>query len=176
MIVVVGLGLVLVLLLGFAVTHPSLAWLLMLMIGSGRGGGGWGGGGLGRGRRWWRLLGRRRPFRRRRRVGVMVMVRDDGIDVAASRLPSAPPSARPRASCGSRSRGSSWATTCGGRPSGPSQRLRMHRTKRRNGVLIFVAPLGRRFAIIADEGMHGGSTTSGTRSSTACSTGSAPAI
>ena len=34
-------------------------------------------------------------------------------------------------------------------------RLGIHRTKRRNGVLIFVAPLGRRCAVIADEGAHG---------------------
>jgi len=32
-------------LLGFALTHPSLAWLMLMSIGSGRGGGGWGGGG-----------------------------------------------------------------------------------------------------------------------------------
>ena len=34
-------------------------------------------------------------------------------------------------------------------------RLGIHQTKRRNGVLIFVAPLGRRCAVIADEGAHG---------------------
>jgi uncharacterized membrane protein len=34
-------------------------------------------------------------------------------------------------------------------------RLRMHRTARRNAVLIFVAPRRRRFAIVADEGIHG---------------------
>ncbi len=33
-------------------------------------------------------------------------------------------------------------------------RLGMHRTKRRNGVLIFVAPLGRRCAVVADSGAH----------------------
>jgi uncharacterized protein len=34
--------------IGFAITHPSLAWLMLLSIGSrGRGGGGWGGGGGG---------------------------------------------------------------------------------------------------------------------------------
>jgi uncharacterized protein len=42
---------VLVLLIGFAITHPSLAWLMLMSIGSGRGGGGggWGGGGGGGG-------------------------------------------------------------------------------------------------------------------------------
>jgi uncharacterized membrane protein len=34
-------------------------------------------------------------------------------------------------------------------------RLGMHRTKRRNGVLIFLAPLGRRCAVVADAGAHG---------------------
>ena len=33
-------------------------------------------------------------------------------------------------------------------------RLRMDRTKRRNAVLIFVAPVGRRCAVVADEGAH----------------------
>jgi uncharacterized membrane protein len=33
-------------------------------------------------------------------------------------------------------------------------RLRMDRTKLRNAVLIFVAPVGRRCAIVADEGAH----------------------
>ncbi len=41
-------GAVFLILIGFAVTHPSLAWLMLLSIGSGRGGGGgWGGGGGG---------------------------------------------------------------------------------------------------------------------------------
>jgi uncharacterized membrane protein len=35
------------------------------------------------------------------------------------------------------------------------ERLGMHRTKGRNGVLIFVAPLGRRCAVVADAGAHG---------------------
>ncbi len=35
------------------------------------------------------------------------------------------------------------------------ERLGMHRTKRRNGVLIFVAPLGRRCAVVADTAAHG---------------------
>ncbi|HVV16843.1 MAG TPA: TPM domain-containing protein [Polyangia bacterium] len=34
-------------------------------------------------------------------------------------------------------------------------RLGIHRTKRGNGVLIFIAPLGRRCAVVADEGAHG---------------------
>jgi uncharacterized membrane protein len=34
------------------------------------------------------------------------------------------------------------------------ERLAIHRTKRHNGVLIFVAPLGRRCAVVADEGAH----------------------
>jgi uncharacterized membrane protein len=33
-------------------------------------------------------------------------------------------------------------------------RLGMHRTKLRNAVLIFIAPVGRRCAIVADEGAH----------------------
>jgi len=33
-------------------------------------------------------------------------------------------------------------------------RLGIHRTKRRNGVMIFVSPLGRRCAVIADDGAH----------------------
>ncbi len=33
-------------------------------------------------------------------------------------------------------------------------RLGMDRTKRRNAVLIFIAPVGRRCAIVADEGAH----------------------
>ena len=33
-------------------------------------------------------------------------------------------------------------------------RLRMHRSKERNAVLIFVAPKSRRFAIVGDEGVH----------------------
>lgn len=33
-------------------------------------------------------------------------------------------------------------------------RLGMQRTKHRNGVLIFVAPKSRRFAIVGDEGIH----------------------
>lgn len=35
------------------------------------------------------------------------------------------------------------------------RRLRMHRTKERNGVLIFVAWKSRRFVILGDEGIHG---------------------
>jgi uncharacterized protein len=39
-------GLFAVLFVGFAITHPSLAWLMLLSIGSGRGrGGGFGGSG-----------------------------------------------------------------------------------------------------------------------------------
>ena len=34
------------------------------------------------------------------------------------------------------------------------RRLRMHKTKHKNAVLIFVATLNRRFAIIGDEGIH----------------------
>lgn len=34
------------------------------------------------------------------------------------------------------------------------ERLRMHRTKERNGVLIFVALESRRFAILGDSGIH----------------------
>lgn len=34
-------------------------------------------------------------------------------------------------------------------------RLHMERTRRRNGVLIFVAPRRRRFAIVGDAGIHG---------------------
>ena len=34
------------------------------------------------------------------------------------------------------------------------KRLRMHRTKERNGVLIFVAWKSRKFAILGDEGIH----------------------
>lgn len=34
------------------------------------------------------------------------------------------------------------------------RRLRMHRTKERNGVLIFVAWKSRKFAIVGDEGIH----------------------
>jgi uncharacterized membrane protein len=33
-------------------------------------------------------------------------------------------------------------------------RLRMNRTRRRNGVLLFVAPRLRRFAVIGDAGIH----------------------
>lgn len=33
-------------------------------------------------------------------------------------------------------------------------RLKMHRTKERNGVLIFVSPNRRRFAILGDKGIH----------------------
>jgi uncharacterized membrane protein len=33
-------------------------------------------------------------------------------------------------------------------------RLRMTRTRERNGVLIFVAPRARQFAVIGDEGVH----------------------
>ena len=33
-------------------------------------------------------------------------------------------------------------------------RLGMHRTRQRNGVLIFVAPWRRRFAVLGDEGIH----------------------
>jgi uncharacterized membrane protein len=33
-------------------------------------------------------------------------------------------------------------------------RLRMHRTRRRNAVLLFVAPRRRRFAVIGDAGIH----------------------
>lgn len=34
------------------------------------------------------------------------------------------------------------------------ERLRMHRTRRRNAVLIFLAPLGRRCAVVADSAAH----------------------
>ncbi len=34
------------------------------------------------------------------------------------------------------------------------ERLGMHKTKRRNAVLIFVAPVSQRFAIIGDEAVH----------------------
>jgi uncharacterized membrane protein len=34
------------------------------------------------------------------------------------------------------------------------ERLGMHKTKERNGVLIFVAPQARRFAVIGDAGVH----------------------
>jgi uncharacterized membrane protein len=33
-------------------------------------------------------------------------------------------------------------------------RLKMHQTRERNGVLIFVAPLVQQFAIVGDEGIH----------------------
>jgi uncharacterized membrane protein len=33
-------------------------------------------------------------------------------------------------------------------------RLRMHQTRRRNGVLLFVAPRLRRFAVVGDAGIH----------------------
>jgi uncharacterized membrane protein len=33
-------------------------------------------------------------------------------------------------------------------------RLGMHRTRHRNAVLIFVAPVGRRCAVVADQGAH----------------------
>ena len=33
-------------------------------------------------------------------------------------------------------------------------RLRMHQTRRRNGVLLFVAPRLRRFAVVGDVGIH----------------------
>jgi uncharacterized membrane protein len=33
-------------------------------------------------------------------------------------------------------------------------RLRMHQTRRRNGVLLFVAPRRRRFAVVGDAGIH----------------------
>ena len=34
------------------------------------------------------------------------------------------------------------------------KRLKMHKTAQRNGVLIFVAPRSKRFAIVGDEGIH----------------------
>ncbi|MEP6603255.1 MAG: TPM domain-containing protein [Spartobacteria bacterium] len=34
------------------------------------------------------------------------------------------------------------------------QKLGMHRTAERNGVLIFVAPRARKFAVVGDEGIH----------------------
>lgn len=33
-------------------------------------------------------------------------------------------------------------------------KLGMHKTKERNGVLIFVAPRARKFAVVGDEGIH----------------------
>jgi uncharacterized membrane protein len=33
-------------------------------------------------------------------------------------------------------------------------RLKMHRTRRRNGVLLYLAPRRRRFAVIGDAGVH----------------------
>lgn len=43
----IGGALLLLLFIGFAITHPSLAWLMLLSIGSGGRGGGFGGGGGG---------------------------------------------------------------------------------------------------------------------------------
>lgn len=34
------------------------------------------------------------------------------------------------------------------------ERLKMHQTKQRNGVLIFVAPAAHKFAVVGDSGVH----------------------
>lgn len=48
--------------------------------------------------------------------------------------------------------------TCGPEPMDEAKkiflRLRMHRTKQRNGVLVFVAWKSQKFAILGDEGLH----------------------
>ena len=45
-----------------------------------------------------------------------------------------------------------------GDPLGPAQKrfekLKMHKTAERNGVLIFIAPRAQKFAVVGDEGIH----------------------
>ena len=51
-------------------------------------------------------------------------------------------------------RASTSGATSAAPPSAAFARLGMHRTRQRNGVLLFVAPRRRRFAVVGDAGIH----------------------
>ena len=174
-----GLGLVLVLLLGFAVTHPGLAWLLTTMIGSGRGAAAGAaaaaaGAGAAAGVAFRAAAAARAAAARRGRGDGAAM---KGIDSA--RVEAAIRAAEARTSGELRVAVARFFLGHDVRRAAEKtfQRLGIHRTKRRNGVLIFVAPL--RPALRRDRRRRRArrrrSRRSGATSSTACSIDSAPA-
>ena len=144
-------GVVFLLFIGFVVTHPSLAWLMLLSIGS---------------------------------AGAAAAVAAAAVAAAGSRAVaaapaaaaprgrgerrstctgstsppsserSARPSARPPARSGSRSARFYFWGDVRRAAERAFARLRIDRTREHNGVLIFVAPWRRRFAILGDEGIH----------------------
>ena len=145
---------------GFIVTHPALAALYPGQLGpAGRR--------LGRRRlgRWWRVfrrgrrvLGRRWQLGRRRRLRIVVTQARprvvQGVDL--DRVEAAIRSAERRTSGQIRvavARFYFWGSVRRAADAAFA-RLRMNRTRRRNAVLLFVAPRLRKFAVIGDAGIH----------------------